>query len=63
MNSTISELANRHGVTLKRTPEKVPNRWGKPCRITRYSVPATERDCANAIVATSKRNALSDRED
>ncbi len=63
LNSTISELANRHGVTLKRTPEKVPNRWGKPCRITRYSVPATERDCANAIVATSKRNALSDRED
>lgn len=63
LNSTISELANRHGVTFQRTPEKVPNRWGKPCRVTRYSVPATERDCANAILATLKRNALSNRED
>lgn len=63
LNSTISVLANRHGVTFKRTPEKVPNRWGKPCRVTRYSVPATEREHANAILATLKRNALSNRKD
>ncbi len=63
LNSTISELANRHGVTFKRTPEKVPNRWGKPCRVTRYSAPATEREHANAILATLERNALSSRED
>ncbi|MFR0308892.1 hypothetical protein ACLHZN_25135 [Escherichia coli] len=63
MNSTISELANRRGVTLNRTPEKVPNRWGKRCRVPRYSVPATEREHANAILATLERNALSNRED
>lgn len=63
LNSTIAELANRHGVTFKRMPEKVPNRWGKPCRVTRYSVPATEREHANAILATLKRNAPSNRED
>ncbi|TYP62028.1 hypothetical protein [Stutzerimonas stutzeri] len=63
LDSTIFVLANRHGVTFKRTPEKVPNRWGKPCRVTRYSVPATEREHANAILATLERNALSNRED
>ncbi|MCP9338162.1 hypothetical protein [Stutzerimonas xanthomarina] len=63
MNSTTAELANRHGVTFKRMPEKVPNRWGKPCRVIRYSVPATEREHANAILATLKRNAPSNRED
>ncbi|AVX12582.2 hypothetical protein LZ639_12435 [Pseudomonas stutzeri] len=63
LNSTISELANRRGVTLNRTPEKVPNRWGKRCRVPRYSVPATEREHANAILATLERNALSNRED
>ncbi len=63
LNSTISVLANRNGVNFKRTPEKVHNRWGKPCRVTRYSVPATEREHANAILATLERNALSNRED
>jgi len=58
-----TELANRRGVTLNRTPEKVPNRWGKRCRVPRYSVPATEREHANAILATLERNALSNRED
>ena len=37
MNSTISELANRRGVTC--TPEKVPNRWGKRCRVPATAFP------------------------
>ncbi|MBU1285386.1 MAG: hypothetical protein KJ989_02900 [Gammaproteobacteria bacterium] len=42
LNSTISDLANDHGLTFTRTPEKVPNHWGQPCDVTRYSLPASE---------------------
>jgi hypothetical protein len=49
--STIAVLANRHGLIFKRQPEKVPNRWGKPCHVTRYSLPASEHEKARKVLA------------
>lgn len=43
LHSTISSLANGYGLTFKRTPEKVPNHWGQPCDVIRYSLPLSER--------------------
>ncbi len=40
--STIAVLANRHGLAFQCQPERVPNRWGKPCFVTRYSLPASK---------------------
>jgi|GEM_PF-4307561 len=40
---TISELANRHGLAFTRQPERVPNRWGKHCTVTRYSLPESDQ--------------------
>jgi hypothetical protein len=42
LHSTISSLANGYGLTFKRTPEKVPNHWGQPCDVIRYSLPPSE---------------------
>lgn len=53
--STIAVLANRHGLTFKRQPECVPNRWGKPCTVTRYSLPASEHDTARKVLAYLNR--------
>ncbi len=54
--STISELANRHGLMFERLSEQVPNRWGKPCAVTRYSLPLSEYGRARAVLAYLKRN-------
>lgn len=43
LHSTISSLAHSYGLTFTRTPEKVPNHWGQPCDVIRYSLPASER--------------------
>ena len=43
LHSTISSLAHSYGLTFARTPEKVPNHWGQPCDVIRYSLPASER--------------------
>ena len=43
LHSTISALANGYGLNFKRTPEKVPNHWGQPCDVIRYSLPHSER--------------------
>lgn len=49
--STVAVLANRHSLGFQRQPEKVPNRWGKPCHVTRYSLPASEHDKARKVLA------------
>ena len=54
LNSTIATLANRHGLLIRRKPEKVPNRWGKPCTVIRYSLPVEERGQANEVLARLK---------
>lgn len=50
LNSTISDLANDHGLTFKRTPEKVPNHWGQPCDVIRYSLPRSEHRRARLVL-------------
>ena len=49
--STVAVLANRHGLGFQRQRERVPNRWGKPCPVTRYSLPASEHDKARKVLA------------
>lgn len=63
LNSTISALANRHGLTFQRKQEKVPNRWGKPCRVVRYSMTTKDLVRASAVLEILNRNANSSRED
>jgi hypothetical protein len=55
LNSTISELANRHGLAFKRLPERVPNRWGKPCRVIRYGLSPSEVEKARKVLTYLKR--------
>ena len=51
LNSTIASLANKHDLMISRQTEKVPNRWGKPCTVIRYSVPPTEVEPASKVLA------------
>ncbi|HCA6586550.1 TPA: hypothetical protein MXV30_005442 [Pseudomonas aeruginosa] len=51
LNSTISTLANKHGLSIGRQPEKVPNRWGKSCTVTRYSLSPSEVELASQVLA------------
>ncbi|MBT8768077.1 hypothetical protein [Metapseudomonas boanensis] len=51
LNSTIATLANTHGLIISRQTEKVPNRWGKPCTVIRYSMPPTEMELASNVLA------------
>jgi hypothetical protein len=51
LNSTVSDLANDYGLNVPRQAEKVPNRWGLPCRVIRYSLPAAEHDRAALVLA------------
>lgn len=57
LNSTIAVLANRHDLGFLRQPEKVPNRWGKPCLVTRYSLPASEHDKTRKVLALLNQQA------
>ena len=54
--STISDLANTYSLTITRTDEKVPTKWGRPTIVTRYSLPASEHEKARAVLVllTSK---------
>ncbi len=56
LNSTISDLANNHGLTFERTPEKVPNHWGQPCDVIRYSLPRSEHRSAREVLALLTRS-------
>ena len=48
--STVAALANRHGLTFQRRAERVPNGWGEPCDVTRYSLPPCERKRARIVL-------------
>ena len=53
--STISSLAHGYGLTFKRTPERVPNHWGMPCDVIRYSLPRSERRRAREVLVLLTR--------
>ncbi len=55
--STVAVLANRHGLIFQRQQERVPNNWGAPCPVTRYSLPTSEHKRARAALAYLKRTA------
>jgi len=50
LHSTISSLANGYGLKFQRQLERVPNHWGEPCTVTRYTLPASERRRASAVL-------------
>ena len=50
LHSTISRLSNAYGLNFTRQPERVPNHWGQPCMVTRYSLPASERKRARNVL-------------
>jgi hypothetical protein len=51
LHSTISRLSNQHGLTFTRQAEAVPNNWGSPCRVVRYSLPASQRKRAKVLLS------------
>jgi len=51
LNSTIAKLANDYGLTFDRLPEKSPNHWGAPCDVIRYSLPESQYDRADKVLA------------
>ncbi|TBW32195.1 hypothetical protein E0E54_19850 [Azotobacter chroococcum] len=57
LNSTVAKLANQYGLEFQRQPEKVPNRWGAPCDVTRYSLPESQYQRARAVLALLNRPA------
>ncbi|MBM6445277.1 hypothetical protein JQF37_16830 [Pseudomonas sp. MIL9] len=55
LHSTISSLANGYGLKFERQIERVPNHWGEPCTVTRYTLPASEhRRARNVLLMLSK---------
>ncbi|AOE87950.1 hypothetical protein [Pseudomonas sp. TCU-HL1] len=57
LHSTISSLTHSYGLRLMRIPEKVPNHWGAPCGVTRYSLPSSEHCRAqNVLLLLNQRN-------
>jgi len=51
LHTTISRLSNHHGLTFTRQAEAVPNHWGSPCRVVRYSLPASQRKRAQVLLS------------
>ena len=62
LNSTIAKLAHHYGLVFQRQPEKVPNRWGKPCDVTRYSLKGDECERARAVLAQLNQQAKGRKE-
>ncbi|MBI6947096.1 hypothetical protein [Pseudomonas koreensis] len=50
LHSTISSLANGYGLQFDRQLERVPNHWGEPCTVTRYTLPVSERCRARNVL-------------
>lgn len=50
LHSTISSLAHDYGLAFQRQPERVPNHWGLPCDLIRYSVPDSEHRRARDVL-------------
>jgi hypothetical protein len=51
LHSTISRLSNEHCLTFIRQPEAVPNNWGRPCRVVRYSLPTSQMARAKVLLS------------
>ncbi|SEJ57603.1 hypothetical protein SAMN04244572_04534 [Azotobacter beijerinckii] len=51
LNSTIAKLTHDYGLEFHRQPEKVPNRWGTSCDVTRYSLPESQHQRARSVLA------------
>lgn len=51
LNSMLARLANDHNLRFVRISERVPNNWGSPCMVTRYSLPRSQRKAAHAVPA------------
>lgn len=60
--STISDLGNFHGLIINRHFELVPNHWGDPCQVKRYTLPSSEYDKADKVLAYLKHNTRSSTE-
>jgi hypothetical protein len=60
--STIAKLANGYGLEFQRQPEKVPNHWGTPCDVTRYSLPESQHQRARAVLALLNKPAKGRKE-
>ncbi|MOA06707.1 hypothetical protein D3C78_1263640 [compost metagenome] len=64
LNSTIPVLEHRYGQVFMHVSEKSPNNWGSPCDVTRYSLPVSEHEKADAALALmfcrAKRTATKD---
>lgn len=56
LNSTIAVLSNKYNLTIQRKSERVPNGWGDPCIATRYSLPVSQQDNANAVLLALSNN-------
>ena len=50
LHSTISSLTHGYGLKFARKSERVPNHWGLPCLVTRYSLPPTEYKRAKSVL-------------
>lgn len=50
LHSTVSALANIHGLVFERKQERVPNHWGKPCTVTRYQLPESQRELGHKVL-------------
>lgn len=50
LHSTISSLTNGYGLKFQRQLERVPNHWGEPCTVTRYTLPVSERCRASDVL-------------
>jgi hypothetical protein len=53
--STISNLANKYGLTFICTPEQVLNRFGRETRVVRYLLPSFEHDRAHQVFSMLKK--------
>lgn len=62
LHSTISSLTHSYGLKFARQSERVPNHWGLPCLVTRYSLPATEYKRARNVLAMLKGTGASRRQ-
>ncbi|WP_213879211.1 hypothetical protein [Pseudomonas sp. dw_358] len=51
LHSTISSLANSYGLKFQRQLERVPNHWGEPCTVTRYTLPPSEHRRARNVLS------------
>ncbi|VVP73636.1 hypothetical protein [Pseudomonas fluorescens] len=59
LHSTISSLSNGYGLKFNRLMERVPNHWGLPCLVTRYSLPASEHKRGRNVLAMLEKTGAS----